>query len=118
MRSLPLITEEQSILLNDTSTTEAYAAIHVRGLGKRFAASGRPALDAVDLDVPSGAIHGVLGQSGAGKSTLLRCIARLEKPDVGEIRVAGNDWTGLNSNQLRRERGKMGIVFQQLRLHG
>jgi len=73
-------------------------------------------LDAVDLDVPAGTIHGVLGLSGAGKSTLLRCIARLEKPDSGEIRVAGSDWTRLTGATLRRERGKMGIVFQQLQL--
>jgi len=54
--------------------------------------------------------------SGAGKSTLLRCIARLEKPDAGEIVVAGSDWTRLTGAQLRRERGNMGIVFQQLHL--
>jgi len=54
--------------------------------------------------------------SGAGKSTLLRCIARLEKPDAGVITVAGSDWTRLTEAELRRERGKMGIVFQQLYL--
>jgi D-methionine transport system ATP-binding protein len=70
----------------------------------------------VDLEVPAGTIHGVLGLSGAGKSTLLRCIARLEKPDAGEVRVAGSDWTSLSDAELRRERGKMGIVFQQLHL--
>jgi D-methionine transport system ATP-binding protein len=75
-----------------------------------------PALNAVDLEVPPGTIHGVLGLSGAGKSTLLRCIARLEKPDAGQIRIAGSDWTSLSDAELRRERGKMGIVFQQLHL--
>ena len=58
----------------------------------------------------------MLGLSGAGKSTLLRCVARLEKPDAGEIRIAGSDWTSLSDAELRRERGKMGIVFQQLHL--
>jgi D-methionine transport system ATP-binding protein len=91
-------------------------AIYVRGLTKRFATSALPALEAVDLDVPVGAIHGVLGMSGAGKSTLLRCIARLEKPDAGEIVVAGSDWTKLTGAQMRHERGKLGIVFQQLHL--
>ena len=88
----------------------------MRGLTKRFAAAAAPALDHVDLKVPAGIIHGVLGQSGAGKSTLLRCIARLEKPDAGEIVVAGSDWTHLDGAGLRRERGRMGIVFQQLYL--
>jgi D-methionine transport system ATP-binding protein len=75
-----------------------------------------PALENVDLVVPAGSIHGVLGMSGAGKSTLLKCIARLETPDAGEISVAGSDWTRLSNAALRRERGKMGIVFQQLHL--
>jgi len=70
----------------------------------------------VDLTVPAGSIHGVLGLSGAGKSTLLKCIARLETSDAGEISVAGSDWTRLGNAALRRERGKMGIVFQQLHL--
>ena len=58
----------------------------------------------------------MIGQSGAGKSTLLRCIARMEKPDAGEIRVAGSDWSRLKDNELRQARGRMGIVFQQLHL--
>jgi len=92
------------------------AAIRIRGLTKRFAKDGAPALDAVGLEVPQGSIHGVLGVSGAGKSTLLRCIAFLEKPDAGEIVVVGQDWSRLSTVDLRRQRGKMGIVFQQLHL--
>jgi D-methionine transport system ATP-binding protein len=91
-------------------------AIQIRGLSKHFPDSDTLALDSVDLDVPTAAIHGVIGQSGAGKSTLLRCIARMETPDAGEIRVAGSDWTRLNGNELRHARGRMGIVFQQLHL--
>lgn len=94
----------------------ASQAILVRGLTKRFSPHAPAALDAVDLEVPTGAIHGVLGLSGAGKSTLLRCIARLEQPDAGEIIIAGSDWTHLSPSSLRRERGRMGIVFQQLHL--
>jgi D-methionine transport system ATP-binding protein len=92
------------------------ASLRVRGLSKRFAATAPPALDRVDLNIPAGSIHGVLGLSGAGKSTLLRCIARLETPDAGSIFVAGKDWAALTPGELRRERGKMGIVFQQLYL--
>jgi D-methionine transport system ATP-binding protein len=85
-------------------------------LTKRFAGLSKPALEDVDLVVPAGSIHGVLGLSGAGKTSLLKCIARLETPDAGEITVAGSDWTHLSNAALRRERGKMGIVFQQLHL--
>lgn len=92
------------------------AAISVRGLTKRFSQIGKPALDGVDLEVPEGKIHGVLGLSGAGKSTLLRCIALLEKPDRGEIYIASRDWAQLRASELRQERAKMGIIFQQLHL--
>lgn len=91
-------------------------AIDVRAVTKRFAPGALPALDGVSLHVPEGRIHGVLGLSGAGKTTLLRCIARLEEPDSGTILIAGSDWTSLTAAELRRERGKMGIVFQQLHL--
>jgi D-methionine transport system ATP-binding protein len=74
------------------------------------------ALDKVSLRIPAGEIHGLLGLSGAGKTTLLRCIARLDAPDEGSILIDGSDWTALSPAQLRHERGKMGIVFQQLHL--
>ena len=90
--------------------------IDVRGITKRFAPGTSLALDSVSLQVPAGEIHGVLGLSGAGKTTLLRCIARLEMPDSGKVLIAGSDWTSLNAAALRRERNKMGIVFQQLHL--
>ena len=118
LREISLLntTEAQFIQRNSRATQAEPSAILVRGLTKRFAPGAAPALDAVDLEVPAGAIHGVLGLSGAGKSTLLRCIARLETPDAGEIVIAGRDWTHLSPAALRRERGKMGIVFQQLHL--
>jgi len=108
--------EERSIPRNNPISLSAFPTIYVHGLTKRFAGAPAAALNDVNLEVEMGTIHGVLGLSGAGKSTLLRCIARLEKPDAGEIRIAGSDWTSLNDAELRRERGKMGIVFQQLHL--
>jgi D-methionine transport system ATP-binding protein len=91
-------------------------AIDVRAVTRRFALHTVPALDAVSLLIPAGEIHGVLGLSGAGKTTLLRCIARLELPDTGKVLIAGTDWTALTAAELRRERGKMGVIFQQLHL--
>ncbi len=59
------------------------SAIAARGLIKRF---GRvQALRGVDLEVPRGALWGVVGADGAGKTTLLRCIAGLYRPDEGEV---------------------------------
>ncbi len=58
-------------------------AIAARGLVKRFGEVH--ALQGVDLEVPSGALWGVVGADGAGKTTLLRCIAGLYRPDQGEV---------------------------------
>jgi drug efflux transport system ATP-binding protein len=63
--------------------------IAARGLVKRF---GRvQALRGIDLEIPAGALWGVVGADGAGKTTLLRCIAGLYRPDGGEVHpgVAG-----------------------------
>ncbi|MFR9731917.1 methionine ABC transporter ATP-binding protein [Saccharopolyspora sp. MS10] len=70
------------------------------------------ALDDVSLEVPAGAVCGVVGPSGAGKSTLARCIALLEKPDRGAIRVDGTDLVALEGAALRAARRHIGVVPQ------
>ncbi|MCB9664819.1 MAG: ABC transporter ATP-binding protein [Alphaproteobacteria bacterium] len=63
------------------------AVVHARGLRRTFGA--RVALDALDLDVHAGRIHGLVGPDGAGKTTTLRLVADLLTPDAGEVRVDG-----------------------------
>ncbi|GAA4612440.1 ATP-binding cassette domain-containing protein [Saccharopolyspora hordei] len=70
------------------------------------------ALDGVTMEVPAGAVCGVVGPSGAGKSTLARCIALLEKPDSGAIRVDGTDLVSLSGKALRAARRQIGVVPQ------
>ncbi len=43
--------------------------ITIEGLSKTYAGTGRPALNDIALQIPKGAIYGILGRSGAGKST-------------------------------------------------
>ncbi len=74
------------------------------------------ALDGLSLEVPAGAIHGVVGSSGAGKSTLVRCLTALERPTSGQVRVAGKDLTTLASAELREARRRIGMVFQHANL--
>jgi len=62
--------------------------LEIRSLSKSY---GDFALQAVDLDVPSGTITGLVGANGAGKSTLLRMVLGLLPPDSGEIRLFGED---------------------------
>ena len=74
------------------------------------------ALDNINLSVPKGDIHGIVGQSGAGKSTLIRCLCALEKPTSGSITVAGKDLSKLRSSALRQARLNIGMVFQNANL--
>jgi len=64
--------------------------IAITGLSYRYR-RGAHALQDVTLDVPSGAILGLLGANGAGKTTLLQCCAGLRQPDVGRVLVGGDD---------------------------
>jgi manganese/zinc/iron transport system ATP- binding protein len=58
----------------------------VRGLTVTY--RRRPALRAVSIDAPGGAVTGVVGPNGAGKSTLLRAILGLVRPDSGTVTIA------------------------------
>ncbi|WP_307588249.1 methionine ABC transporter ATP-binding protein [Paenibacillus wynnii] len=74
------------------------------------------AVDNVSLEVNAGAVHGIIGASGAGKSTLLRMINLLEQPDQGTVTIDGLQLMGLPDKLLRKERQKIGMIFQQFNL--
>ncbi len=74
------------------------------------------ALNGIDLSIERGEIYGIIGLSGAGKSTLLRCINMLERPSAGKVIVDGKDLTALSEAQLRQERKRIGMIFQQFNL--
>ncbi len=74
------------------------------------------ALKDVSFDIKKGEIYGVIGYSGSGKSTLIRCINLLERPDSGEIIINGKKLSELPEKELRRERTKIGMIFQHFNL--
>ncbi|MCL1841189.1 MAG: ATP-binding cassette domain-containing protein [Propionibacteriaceae bacterium] len=74
------------------------------------------ALDGITLTVPDGVIHGIVGPSGAGKSTLIRCLTALEPPDEGSIVIDDQELVGLRPDDLRRQRRRIGMVFQDVNL--
>ncbi len=89
--------------------------INIRGLEKSFRTrQGRvDALRSINLEVGEGEFCVLLGPSGCGKTTTLRCVAGLERPDNGEIEIAGE----LVNSATRRiyvptERRDLGMVFQ------
>ncbi|MBY0014126.1 methionine ABC transporter ATP-binding protein [Paenibacillus typhae] len=70
----------------------------------------------VSLTVKPASIHGIIGASGAGKSTLLRLMNLLERPDKGIVTAGGKELTALTEKELRRERQKIGMIFQHFNL--
>jgi ABC-2 type transport system ATP-binding protein len=72
-----------------TTTTASPPALEISGLVKRF--GGVPAVDHLDLTIPQGEFHAILGSNGAGKTTTLRMVAGLLRPDAGSIRILGHD---------------------------
>lgn len=91
------------------------AGVEVSSLRKRF--EGRVVLDELSLEVGEGELVTLLGPSGCGKTTTLRCIAGLERPDGGEVRIGGrlvaSPATGRFEPPNRRG---IGMVFQSYAL--
>jgi iron(III) transport system ATP-binding protein len=87
----------------------ATGTLAVEGLGKAFA--GATVLDHVRLAVPAGRVVALLGPSGCGKTTLLRCIAGLERPEEGEVRLDDRLLCG-PAAFVPPERRRIGMVFQ------
>ncbi|MFQ5779849.1 MAG: ABC transporter ATP-binding protein [Nitrospiria bacterium] len=71
-----------------------------------------PAVDGVDLTIEPGETVGLVGESGSGKSTLARSILRLIEPTSGEIYFKGGNLLSLSSEEMRRTRRKLQMIFQ------
>jgi iron(III) transport system ATP-binding protein len=89
--------------------------ISIRSLTKIFKTGGEAvrAVDGVDLQVKEKEFFVLLGLSGSGKTTMLRCVAGLEKPDAGEIRL-GEDVVSAPEQSIfiPAEDRALGMVFQ------
>nr|WP_295382990.1 ATP-binding cassette domain-containing protein [Pseudoxanthomonas sp.] len=86
--------------------------IETRALSKRY---GRKlALDQLDLAVPRGRIHAVVGANGAGKSTLFRILLGFMPPTAGEARILGRDSQRLTPD----DRSRIGFVNEEHTLPG
>jgi len=89
--------------------------LHLEGLSKTYK-TGDAALSDATLDVPKGQIIGLIGPSGAGKSTLIRCINRLVEPTAGKIMLGDVDLVKLGKTELRHQRRRIGMIFQEYAL--
>lgn len=97
--------------------------IEIHNLYKSY--SGNPAIENINLTLPTGTTTVLLGSSGAGKSTLLRCLGLIELPDAGIMRIGTRSFSFdkdkrsfFDGNKLTEERKAGGItmVFQNFNL--
>ena len=90
-------------------------ALEISGLGRAFQQGGRQleVLRDLDLRIAAGEAVALMGPSGSGKSTLLHAAGLLERPDAGEIVIAGKICSTMNDRQrtvMRRD--FLGFVYQ------
>ncbi len=84
--------------------------VEVCQVGLRFGA--REVFRDLNCEFPRGGISIVMGGSGSGKSTLLRTIGGLQRPDSGQVTVAGDAVTGGSQAEVYRARRRLGMLFQ------
>jgi iron(III) transport system ATP-binding protein len=92
-----------------------FTLISIRGLRKWFdSRRGRvEALRGIDLEVAEKEFCVLLGPSGCGKTTTLRCVAGLERPDAGELEIAGAVAnSAARGIYIPTEKRDIGMVFQ------
>ena len=112
-----------------TPSESPHPLLRLRGVSKRYVRGGLlwnrtsvAAVVEVDLEICEGRTLALVGESGSGKSTVARSVARLEKPDHGQIWIAGEDIANrdsANSDSAKRNtranlllRNQVQMVFQ------
>jgi putative ABC transport system ATP-binding protein len=80
----------------------------------RTATESVTALDGVTLSIPRAQVTVVVGPSGSGKSSLLRLLACVDRPDSGEVRIAGRRVDALRARARRGlRRRQVAYLFQK-----
>ncbi len=87
----------------------AEVKISIRNLYKSF--GRKQVLSGVNLDVRTGESLVVIGGSGTGKSVLIKCIQGLLIPDMGSVKIDGEEVIG-RRRSLKNIHSKMGMLFQ------
>lgn len=107
--------------MNENRTPPSHAAPALRcvGVTKSYELAGTrvQALRGVDLEISEPGFYAIMGASGSGKSTLLHLLSALDRPDSGEVYIAGRAVHALSEREATLfRRDQIGIVFQQFNL--
>lgn len=89
--------------------------LELQGVGMRYG-SADEVLREIDLSIPAGSFHYLVGPSGAGKTSLLRLMSLSQPPSRGRLRLFGREVGEVDRAELGRLRRRIGVVFQDFRL--
>jgi peptide/nickel transport system ATP-binding protein len=103
-----------SDLAKTFTLSHGLAAFALEGWRPRYQPTRIRAVDGVTLTIAAGEVVGLVGESGSGKSTLGQLILRLQDPDRGTVRIAGEDVTRQPQSALTVMRRTAQIVFQNV----
>ena len=96
-------------------SADAVAVLEAQSVTKRFTEGPLDVtvLQGVDLQVQAGETLAIVGQSGSGKSTLLHLLGGLDAPTSGQVRLMGQDFSGLSPAAQGGLRNRhLGFVYQ------
>ena len=82
--------------------------LQTKDLSKRYRKYS--ALDGITMNVPKGAVYGLVGRNGAGKTTLMRVVCGLQEPSGGSYSIYGVD---RSDRKIAASRRRMGAVIEK-----
>ena len=88
------------------------AHLQFRAISKAF--PGVQALENINLDVPAGSVHALVGENGAGKSTLLKILSGAYRPSSGQLRIGGQDRAFASTAEALS--AGVAVIYQELHL--
>jgi lipoprotein-releasing system ATP-binding protein len=99
--------------MTDRASTAVLEAVDLRKSYRGGDGGTIDVLTGLNLVLEPGEFVAIVGASGSGKSTLLHLLGALDSPTGGEVRLEGESYAGLSSDQLTARRNRqIGFVFQ------